>query len=108
MLEATVVRFRRPPPVCRWRAQHGWRQTLLPCRSGPHLTPARKATAVVIATQKLQEAQRKIDDIRRELSQAQWDLNLWRQPASTGMAEGDRARPQVQDITQQLDRTAWI
>jgi chromosome segregation ATPase len=57
---------------------------------------------VIVTTQKLQEAEREIGDMRRQLAQAEWDLNLWKQQAASGLAERDRARQQLNDVTQQL------
>jgi chromosome segregation ATPase len=68
----------------------------------PALQTGGETDAVIIATQKLQEAEREIDNMRRQLTQAEWDLNLWRQQAATGFSERDRAFQQVKDVTQQL------
>jgi hypothetical protein len=102
VLGAAVISFRRPPagiplanPTTEVRASD-------PSAVQPAPETAGEPDAVIIATQKLQEAEREIEDMRRALTQAEWDLNLWRQQAATGFADRDRARQQVKDVTQQL------
>ena len=101
-LGATVISFRRSPggvPLANPTTE----------ASGSDQSPAKptiggggETDALVIATQKLQEAQREIDDMRRDLAQAEWDLTLSRQQAASGIAERDRSRQEVKDLTQQL------
>lgn len=58
--------------------------------------------AMIIVTEKLQEAQQLVSEMRRQLAQAEWDFNLWKQQTATATGERDGARQQVKDLTQQL------
>jgi hypothetical protein len=74
-----------------------------------HASPAQPVSdaggepdAMIIVTEKLQEAQQQVSEMRRQLAQAEWDFNLWKQQTATATGERDRARQQVKDLTQQL------
>jgi hypothetical protein len=101
-LGATVINFRRPPEGIPLANPTTEARDSDPLPAQPTPENGGGPDAVIIATQKLQEAEREIQDMRGRLAQAEWDMNLWRQQAATGFAARDRAQQQVKDVTQQL------
>jgi hypothetical protein len=99
---ATVLSVGRPPASVPLASTTGEAKDLGTSPAQPGPPDDGEVDAVIVTTQKLQEAEREIGDMRRQLAQAEWDLNLWKQQAASGLAERDRARQQLNDVTQQL------
>jgi hypothetical protein len=102
IMGATVISFRSSPAPTPLAGTTQEAKNLGPSLALPGPPDDGEVDAVIASTQKLQEAEREIDDMRRQLAEAEWDLNLWRQQAASGLADRDRARKQLNDVTQQL------